>query len=133
MSELEVCGKWMPRAKTSCAKKRGHSDCCLSEAALSRHRKSQVSARDSRREKRYALISEYKVQKGCSRCGYNKDPRALDLDHVSGIKKAGISQLVANNSWETVLEELKKCVVLCANCHRAKTFAKTPEVGISNS
>lgn len=56
----------------------------------------------------------------CIDCG-ESDPVVLDFDHVKGKKKKGISVLYHSSKWETVLKEIKKCVVRCANCHRRKT------------
>lgn len=58
---------------------------------------------------------------GCLKCGI-KDPVVLEYDHVKGEKLASISQMITNTvSFETLKEEVRKCDVLCANCHRRKT------------
>lgn len=61
-----------------------------------------------------------KSKLSCSNCGYNKCIAALDFHHLNpGEKEIGISQLIKKNcSIEKIEEELKKCIVLCANCHR---------------
>ena len=54
----------------------------------------------------------------CQLCGYNKSPWSLCFHHVdSATKKFGLT--VANNSrsWDSILNELEKCVMLCHNCH----------------
>lgn len=61
-----------------------------------------------------AFLAEYKVEKGCIDCGYNKHFAALEFDHVVGIKKSSVASLV---SWRAIMEEISKCVVRCANCH----------------
>ena len=53
----------------------------------------------------------------CSKCGYNKCMGALDFHH-EGRKEEAISRLIKNNSREKILKEAKKCILLCANCHR---------------
>jgi predicted HNH restriction endonuclease len=53
----------------------------------------------------------------CSKCGYNKCIDALDFHH-KGDKEEPISKLIKNNSREKILKETKKCILLCANCHR---------------
>ena len=59
-------------------------------------------------------------------CGYHKNFAALDFDHIDPTtKKRTISHLLAINqpwAWQAALRESRKCQVLCANCHREKTF-----------
>jgi len=58
-------------------------------------------------------------------CGYRGHPAALDFDHVRGEKTMAVSLMAERYaSWAKVLEEIEKCVVRCANCHRIKTWAK---------
>jgi hypothetical protein len=56
----------------------------------------------------------------CVCCGYNRSPFALDFHHVNPHEKvATISKIRSSHgSWATMVEELRKCVLLCANCHR---------------
>lgn len=89
---------------------------------------------DSRREKelekarqfseRLALI---KLTYGCADCGYDKYPEALDFDHLPGtVKVAGVSSM-SYSAWDRVLEEIDKCEVVCANCHRHRTRIRKEE------
>ncbi len=58
----------------------------------------------------------------CAKCGFS-DPRALDFDHVDPReKKFAVSQMIARQPLELIVEEARKCQLLCANCHRVKTF-----------
>lgn len=55
----------------------------------------------------------------CLICGYKKCIGALEFHHLDPNEKDfGISAKGYTRSWETVKSELKKCVVLCSNCHR---------------
>lgn len=59
---------------------------------------------------------------GCQDCGWTGEPRALDWDHVRGTKITTISILIANGaSWILILDEMMKCELVCANCHRIRT------------
>ena len=61
---------------------------------------------------------EFKATLKCINCGFNH-PATLDFHHV--IRKPEnkkIHALVQNSSYAKAVEEIKKCVVLCANCHR---------------
>ena len=54
----------------------------------------------------------------CSNCGYNKCGAALELHHKTSDKNKNVAQLIESFSKEKVLKEIKKCILLCANCHR---------------
>jgi hypothetical protein len=56
----------------------------------------------------------------CIDCGKLVDPRAMEFDHVRGVKTANISGMSAF-PWDRVLDELAKCDLVCANCHRDRT------------
>lgn len=57
----------------------------------------------------------------CVDCG-ESDIVALEFDHVRGIKKKGLTQLVVEGyTLKTIQEEIDKCEVVCANCHRRRT------------
>ena len=56
----------------------------------------------------------------CTDCGNTFPPCCMDFDHVRGKKTFAIS-LCGNRSWKRVLKEIKKCDIVCANCHRIRT------------
>ena len=58
-----------------------------------------------------------KIDKGCAICGYSRIARALDFHHIAGKKGKNVSQL----QGKAMFREMKKCVVLCATCHREVT------------
>lgn len=66
-------------------------------------------------------INAIKVARGCSVCGYNAHPAALDFNHVRGEKLFNVSR-DTKTAWSKVLEEIAKCDVLCSNCHRIHTY-----------
>lgn len=80
-------------------------------------REELIRAVIKRRRKLKTLAIEYKGGK-CQICGYNKYPGALDLHHVNGTKAFGIAEKGYTRSWQKMREELDKCVLVCANCHR---------------
>ncbi len=54
----------------------------------------------------------------CTKCGYNKCKRALHFHHIDPkTKKFTVSNDNLYRGKEILIEEMKKCVVLCANCH----------------
>jgi hypothetical protein len=61
---------------------------------------------------------DYKGSK-CAICGHNKCIQVLEFHHTDPNKKDfGISAKGYTRSWKKVKEELDKCILLCANCHR---------------
>lgn len=73
--------------------------------------------------KRRRWINKYKEAKGCSECGYNRHGVAIDFDHIDPLnKKFNISKRLAAAPLTTLFREIRKCRLLCANCHRIKTL-----------
>ncbi len=67
------------------------------------------------------IVYEYLSEHACVDCGED-DIIVLDFDHVRGTKQASISSMIsAPTSTVTLLAEMEKCDVRCANCHRRKT------------
>jgi predicted DNA-binding protein YlxM (UPF0122 family) len=82
---------------------------------LQSEQKSQVRKKDYRvRVKQKAV--DYKGGK-CEICGYSKSISALEFHHKNSNKKDfGISG--GTKSFESIKNELDKCILVCANCHR---------------
>jgi len=55
----------------------------------------------------------------CQICGYKKCLRALSFHHIDkSTKKFNISSgRMKSARWSDILEEIKKCMLLCSNCH----------------
>ena len=69
--------------------------------------------------KRGDFLKKIKLQRGgsCVRCGYNKCIKALEFHHPDPTQK---DFTISNDHFKLVeaVEESKKCILLCANCHR---------------
>lgn len=61
----------------------------------------------------------------CMDCGGVFPPECMDFDHVRGVKFFNISNIC--RSMESLLHEIAKCDLVCANCHRIRT-AKRPKL-----
>lgn len=70
------------------------------------------------------FVNRVKSIAGCFDCG-EKNPIVLEFDHVKGEKVNNIADMV-NQSYatSTIKEEIRKCKVRCANCHRIKTHER---------
>jgi hypothetical protein len=61
---------------------------------------------------------EFKATLKCAKCEFNH-PAALDFHHEDPtLKEYNIHKLVGNGRFTKAYEEIKKCIVLCSNCHR---------------
>ena len=58
----------------------------------------------------------------CCDCGYKKNISALEFHHVNPQEKSfGIDlRKCSCAKWDRLVEEVKKCVLICANCHRER-------------
>jgi hypothetical protein len=53
----------------------------------------------------------------------------MDFDHVRGSKSGLISEMVAGGRpWSVIEDEIAKCDLVCSNCHRYRTFARTGQI-----
>ena len=77
-----------------------------------------IQAVQKRRRKIREKAIDYKGGH-CQVCGYSNCMEALEFHHLqSNGKDFGISDKGYTRSWLKIAEELDKCVLLCANCHR---------------
>lgn len=58
----------------------------------------------------------------CVDCGYDEHPVALDFDHVDPKTKSFKISGNAIYRWNELKNELDKCVIRCANCHRIRHY-----------
>ena len=55
----------------------------------------------------------------CQLCGYDKCINALDFHHIDkSTKEHKPARIISNGSWNRIIEELNKCILVCSNCHR---------------
>jgi len=75
----------------------------------------------------------FKSSLKCTQCGFNH-PAALDFHHTNPSEKENlVSKLVSNGCYAAAMEEVQKCIVLCANCHRvhhAEEDSKVKNAGL---
>ena len=62
----------------------------------------------------------------CQDCGGSFHPWVMELDHRDGgTKEAAVSNLVSKGCTDArLLEEIEKCDLVCANCHRMRTHRR---------
>lgn len=70
------------------------------------------------RNKKLKQFYAYKKTLSCEICG-ESHYRCLEFHHIDPSSKiAHIADLAKSASTSTLMKEIKKCKVLCANCHR---------------
>lgn len=66
-------------------------------------------------------LAELKEASPCADCGQHFPSVCMDYDHLRD-KTKGVTLMVNTGySWGRVLEEIEKCELVCANCHRLRT------------
>lgn len=68
-------------------------------------------------DKKISAVAEYKSNCGCAKCG-DKRSYILEFHHIDPSKKDYTIANRARASLESIMSEIKKCVVLCSNCHQ---------------
>lgn len=63
----------------------------------------------------------------CSKCGWHGNQAAMQFHHKNASEKDFIIGNVGNKSWDSIINEMKKCVLLCANCHMIEHSTKNDE------
>ena len=85
-----------------------------------------MTATIRRRKRRMKHLHAYMQRKGCSECGFN-DIRALQWDHIEPVLRNGkntkdqgiVAQ--ASRNLKVWMSEIRKCRLVCANCHSTHT------------
>jgi hypothetical protein len=78
------------------------------------------------RLERTRLLIEYFESHSCVDCG-ETDPVVLEFDHLRD-KSFDVGRKLIHTTWKTILDEIAKCEVVCANCHRRRTARRRGSV-----
>ena len=78
-------------------------------------------SKNQTKDKIRRIIQQAK-SKSCTDCKNSFPYYVMDFDHVRGEKKFNIGESVSCGSSSRVLEEIEKCDLVCANCHRVRTY-----------
>lgn len=86
-----------------------------------------VGQRMTRRKVLQDYLLELLHKNPCKDCG-EKDVSVLEFDHI-GDKKHEVAQILRNVlSLDILKEEVAKCEIICANCHRKRTYKRQGNV-----
>lgn len=94
-------------------------------AARRKHYHNNKEAYRLRARKREEEMSQWVAEQKnipCMDCGVKYNPWVMEFDHREPNEKvAGIGRLIKRGSWKILKDEVAKCDVVCANCHRERT------------
>lgn len=86
-------------------------------------RQTHYSKRKLRMKRNRTTTWNYLMEHPCAHCG-ETDPRVLEFDHTDPNTKQDCVSNLYHLAPEKIMEEISKCQVLCANCHRRKTYTQ---------
>lgn len=80
---------------------------------------------------RMAWMRAIKTKSPCKDCGGYFPPFAMEFDHLPGTTKvmAVSSMIHKTNSIDRIKQEIAKCDLVCANCHRVRTHIRQHKEG----
>ncbi len=111
-------------------KNRIHSHCKNCQSVLHsiwyfKHKKrriKQVLLKKKSRSIELDLLLDRLKSNPCTDCKQQLNPWQMDFDHLKDKKfEIGMAR-IKGYAIKSVLEELKKCELVCANCHRNRTY-----------
>lgn len=114
-------GEVKPRASCKdCQKKRSQVWHSKNKDAVCERSKRN---REIRNDKARAYIIEYLTQHPCVDCD-ERNLMKLEFDHL-GDKETAIAKLLQQSAaLSRIIKEINKCEVVCANCHRVRTYTR---------
>ena len=87
------------------------------------NKKRCISKVSKRKKKLRDWLTEFKSKKSCIDCKQVFEcPEVLEFDHTGTDKRANVSSLTTKVSQEILEKEIAKCELVCANCHRIRTW-----------
>lgn len=93
------------------------------EKCVNRSVKNNIKTRINSRK----YVNDYLLNHACVDCG-ESDPIVLEFDHINDNKAYNIADMIRDAlSIKTIQEEIDKCEVRCANCHRRITHKRRIE------
>lgn len=83
------------------------------------------------KEKRKEIVREIKESNPCTDCGHSYPYWIMHFDHIDpNTKVDDITRLLKTASIGVVLDEIKKCELVCANCHATRTWKRLHDIDV---
>jgi len=132
MNELKTCKKCNEEKEykdfsKNKRRKDGHQDHCkacikIRDAENYKNNPEKFASWSKTRRLRVReQVFEYLIDHPCIECG-ERDIVVLEFDHrTQHTKRFDVMSATHGHSWKTIKEEIDKCDVVCANCHKRRT------------
>ena len=109
-------------------RRRNECKSCYRNRQAEHYKKNKGAYIESNRKRRNnirAVLNSLKENKPCADCRGTFLPCQMDWDHVDpSTKIGGVSNLASRHYLNRTLEEIAKCELVCANCHRLRTWKR---------
>jgi hypothetical protein len=119
ISEFNFKQKALGKRQSYCKK-------CGSNLTRSHYRrnKRQYLDRNSRTNARHRALIRAAKSRPCVDCGVRYPYYVMDFDHREGTAKSFILSDVPRATSKSLMQEIDKCDLVCANCHRERTHQR---------
>lgn len=88
-----------------------------------KNKKKQLEVQNVWLIKRKEWIQSFK-DVPCADCGVKYPPHVMDFDHIGDAEKIRTVSKMTSFSKARILEEVAKCEIVCANCHRERSHQR---------
>lgn len=135
MVKVKRCGKCGTVSDNFAIRKRNKDGlqnwCRLCNSVYSRSRYQRIRPRRLEQNRNWLLATKakllaFKQTQSCMDCG-NTDWRVFEFDHTEDNKVGNVSDLLKSWSWDRLKTEIEKCDLVCANCHRIRTWSRNQQ------
>ncbi len=96
-------------------------------AASKRHylinKQSYLDKNKKYRQSIHDFVKNIKENASCVDCGMKYPYYVMDFDHLED-KDFGVSYLMSTGRIKALKNEIKKCEIVCSNCHRQRTYKR---------
>ena len=87
------------------------------------HKKRAEASRKRSTKRNNQALWELLKDASCSDCGL-VDPLVMEFDHRDE-KDMNIADMRRSYSLDKIIDEIEKCDIVCANCHRRRTYDRS--------
>jgi hypothetical protein len=100
------------------------------KAWYEKNKKITIERSNSSRIKRKEIVRNIKESSPCNDCGISYPYYVMQFDHVKNNKTSNVNILLSTKSLQSVLDEIDKCELVCANCHAIRTWKRQHRIEI---